>query len=62
MLYLKSVCYFIYNYCSVLKSIGENKYDDAFKGQLAILQNIVKYLQSDSENWMVPLANTVNIQ
>lgn len=44
---------------SVLKSIGEKKYDDAFKGQLAILQNIVKYLQSDSENWMVPLANTV---
>lgn len=47
---------------SVLKSIGEQKYDDAFKGQLAILQNIVKYLQSsDHENWMVPLANTVNI-
>jgi hypothetical protein len=44
-----------------LKSIGENKYDEAFKGQLAILQNIVKYLQaSDNENWMVPLANTVS--
>lgn len=46
---------------SVLKSIGENKYDEAFKGQLAILQNIVKYLQSSEENWMVPLANTVSI-
>ncbi|XP_025407482.1 PCI domain-containing protein 2 [Sipha flava] len=45
---------------NVLKSIGENKYDEAFKGQLAILQNIVKYLQaSDNENWMVPLANTI---
>lgn len=53
--------YFIQNFYSVLKSIGEKKYDDAFRGQLAILQNIVKYLQSDSENWMVPLANTVII-
>jgi len=49
------------NYFSVLKSIEEKKYDEAFKGQLAILQNIIKYLQSsDNENWMVPLANTVN--
>lgn len=45
---------------SVLKSIEEKKYDEAFRGQLAILHNIVKYLQSsDNENWMVPLANTV---
>ncbi|VVC44904.1 Proteasome component (PCI) domain [Cinara cedri] len=45
---------------NVLKAVSEKKYDEAFKGQLAIFQNIVKYLQSsDSENWMVPLANTV---
>ncbi|XP_050429892.1 PCI domain-containing protein 2 [Adelges cooleyi] len=45
---------------NVLKSIEEQKYDEAFKGQLAILQNIVKYLQtSENENWMVPLANTI---
>lgn len=52
----------IKNYFSVLKAIGEKKYDEAFKGQLLIFQNIVKYLQSyDNENWMVPLANTVII-
>jgi len=45
---------------NVLKSIGERKYDEAFKRQLAILHNIIKYLQSsDNENWMVPLANTI---
>ncbi|XP_050531620.1 PCI domain-containing protein 2 [Daktulosphaira vitifoliae] len=45
---------------NVLKAIEEQRYDDAFKGQLAILQNIVKYLQSsDNENWMIPLTNTI---